>query len=537
MSLDTLRKLWRLVAPHRGDFAHLLVLALFTGVLMAFADPIALKLLIESLESGDSARFALLAAIILAIATVATLAGYRMNVVGKRLQNKVHADLCERMADAYFHQPFASATAGGEGYHVNRIHEEARELSRAGGVLAGLLARVAQLFAALAVALLFSWKVTLVLLLLLPALVLLSRRYSGRIARTESQRHEAEASFKSLLGRAVSAYRGVLMFGLRPSAARQLRSELEKPLELGYENTRLASRYGALSGLYFSYSELAVILVAGSQVIAGALSIGALFGFMRAYQIVMQQVNALAGLVPTLARLRAAGERADAYLAAVGAPQSEVDRSPRRSGLLVAERLVLGWHIDIPAPALSFCLRPGQSMLVEGANGSGKSTLALFASGFLEPLGGRWARPPMDRVSASFADAGFLPGQVSQSFEGLGDDAATREQIRAVQEAMGVADLLESDSRALSRGQAARLQVALALCKDADLYVFDEPFANVDEPGKDCVAACIRRFTKGRAFIVITHGDSGLLGGFDLALRLGASEGCAQPAVGAECSA
>jgi len=57
----------------------------------------------------------------------------------------------------------------------------------------------------------------------------------------------------------------------------------------------------------------------------------------------------------------------------------------------------------------------------------------------------------------------------------------------------------------LSAGQKARLALALALSKDADLYIFDEPLANLDTESKEYFLNKILEKTKGKSLILISH--------------------------------
>ena len=127
----------------------------------------------------------------------------------------------------------------------------------------------------------------------------------------------------------------------------------------------------------------------------------------------------------------------------------------------------------------------------------------------------------MRQVSASFADGGLMPGSVSDSFAGLQASPESSARCRAVVDSLGIEPLLTVDPGELSRGQMARVQVALALGKDADMYVLDEPLANIDLESRKLIADSIRHFTKGKALVVITHGDEDLFGRFDRTLLVG----------------
>ncbi|MCK5582469.1 MAG: hypothetical protein KAI33_01695, partial [Elusimicrobiales bacterium] len=57
-------------------------------------------------------------------------------------------------------------------------------------------------------------------------------------------------------------------------------------------------------------------------------------------------------------------------------------------------------------------------------------------------------------------------------------------------------------------GQKKKVEVVMGLMKNAGLYVFDEPLANVDEESKGKIMKHIFDRSKNSALIVIMHGDN-----------------------------
>jgi ABC-type Mn2+/Zn2+ transport system ATPase subunit len=53
------------------------------------------------------------------------------------------------------------------------------------------------------------------------------------------------------------------------------------------------------------------------------------------------------------------------------------------------------------------------------------------------------------------------------------------------------------------------------LSERADVYVVDEPFANLDQDGKDLVFRILVERTQGHGLLVVHHGDEELDNRFD----------------------
>lgn len=161
---------------------------------------------------------------------------------------------------------------------------------------------------------------------------------------------------------------------------------------------------------------------------------------------------------------------------------------------------------------VSFCVRTGEFLVISGANGSGKSVLMHLIAGLDEPTSGTVTLSGA-RVGLVFQnpDAQILGDtpleDVSFGPRNLGQDRKTAAQTahRALAEA-GLAEKEDHPARALSGGEKRRLAVAGIMAMDADLVIFDEPYANLDWPGVLQVNSILRDLRKsGKTVIVLTH--------------------------------
>lgn len=84
----------------------------------------------------------------------------------------------------------------------------------------------------------------------------------------------------------------------------------------------------------------------------------------------------------------------------------------------------------------------------------------------------------------------------------------------------GLSGRLGADPALLSQGEQRKLQCVCALLKDADVYIFDEPLANVDGASKRVIMEEIARRTEGRTLILILHGEQDFRVMFDRELAL-----------------
>lgn len=160
---------------------------------------------------------------------------------------------------------------------------------------------------------------------------------------------------------------------------------------------------------------------------------------------------------------------------------------------------------------VSFTVACGDYFGIVGSNGSGKSTLTQILSGIAVPTAGRaMVRGrvlPLLEVAAGFHQE--LTGRENVvllgTILGLG-----RAQIDAEMERIaafsGVERHLDTPVKRYSSGMMARLSFATAICFPADIYVFDEVLAVVDDSFREqCTSELARINQAGATIIFMSH--------------------------------
>jgi len=131
-------------------------------------------------------------------------------------------------------------------------------------------------------------------------------------------------------------------------------------------------------------------------------------------------------------------------------------------------------------------LRAGEFVSIVGPSGCGKSTLLRLAAGLLAPTHGTVDRST-ERVGYVFQDPTLLPWRsVRRNVELIGElsGVSRRERRARASETLrrvGLAEFADQHPRTLSAGMRMRASLARALTVRPDLFLFDEPFAAVDE--------------------------------------------------------
>ncbi len=151
----------------------------------------------------------------------------------------------------------------------------------------------------------------------------------------------------------------------------------------------------------------------------------------------------------------------------------------------------------------------GEVIGIVGPNAIGKTTFIKMLAGILEPDEGFTTTTAFTiSYKPQYIDRKLLPcTTVEECIEKVNKDSldASHWLFHEVIRRLGIDRLRKKEVATLSGGELQKLFVALALIKDADVYLFDEPSAHIDVEDQLTVARAIKRVTRMRkavSFIV-----------------------------------
>ena len=149
-----------------------------------------------------------------------------------------------------------------------------------------------------------------------------------------------------------------------------------------------------------------------------------------------------------------------------------------------------------------------------GPNGSGKTTLIKLANGLLQPTGGSikiagMAPGPDTKALVSYLpDADWLPDWmcVEQLVEMFGDFYADFDPAKASEMLAKLNLSPKAKLKTLSKGNKEKVQLILAMSRNARLYLLDEPIGGVDPAARDYILSTIlNNYQKDATVVLSTH--------------------------------
>ncbi len=504
-----MKTLWTLLEGRRGEFLLLVAVSSLVSATEALLHPLMLKWLFdEAVIAQDFRRFALLGFAYLAVGLGLIALFWVASLWQKALINQVVLDLEGRLLAQALRIDWKDFSREGAGAFVSRVHRDVLEgLAPAISLLVDLARQALAALTFLGVLLYLSWQATLALAILVPPLLWVAQRVGTGIRRATEYERESEARYLEVLSQSLKAFRALrgLPRLLSPTLAAN-REALRAHLEDTYRSHRLMWAQQAWSDVFMNLANTLALVVGGYFVLNRVLSFGGFLAFVNAFWRAVDNTFSLLRRVPEFHRYGQILERLHGLLSSAPDPYVQPAAEARLEGVR------LGYAGGAPLELPRVEIRPGERLLLVGPNGVGKTTLLHVLSGYLAPERGKVERPA--RVAALTAPTELPPLTVRE----LVPDAGIRKEL-------GLEGLEDRRPEALSSGQRQRAAIGALLCEEADLYLLDEPLANLDLESREGVLDLILRRTAGKALVVVLHGDEALHSRFDRVVELAGPQG------------
>ncbi|MCA9673612.1 MAG: ATP-binding cassette domain-containing protein [Myxococcales bacterium] len=531
-NIGVLRRLIGLVRPHLGRFA-LAVATLLAASGLSLVYPMAAKYAIDvgmsSKSSVELDRIVLgLLALFVFHSGLVWVRHYSMSWLGER----VVADLRALVVDRVLLLPMAWFHERRTGELVGRLASDVTTVENTvGSELSQALRNGVQLIGGLSLLLWVDWRLTAMMLLVIPPLLLITLWF-GREIRLMSKRVQDEmAQVSGHIQESIGAIQTVQAFVREPREGRRYRDGVERIFQETLRMVRWRASFfaGAMGAGYLAVA--AMIWLGGRALIRGDLSSGELTAFFLYTFMVAGALADLAGLWSALQRAAGATERLFAIIDTtpeIRDPEAPVPLPPG-GGALELRGVTFTYASRPTQPVLEhvdLTVAPGQVIALVGPSGAGKSTILSLLFRFYDVTGGEVRLEGVDVRRLRLAELRRAMALVAQEpvlFSGTirdniayGRDDATQAQVeRAARDANahdfvtsfpdGYDTVIGERGVKLSGGQKQRIAIARALLADPRVLVLDEATSNLDSESEAQVQQALARLMKGRTTVVVAH--------------------------------
>ncbi len=532
-SLRPLREIIPFIRPYwRVLLLALVALLVGAGALLGL--PIALRYVVDfGIAGKDPAQinryFLYLLGVAILFGTFAAARMYLVNWLGERVVADIRQAVYRRILR--LDPAFFEITKTGE--VLSRITTDTTLIQAIAGVgLSIALRNIIQLAGSIVMLAITSPRLTGMILLLVPAvvipLIVIGRRVRG-LSRTAQDR---VADSSGMAGEILNAIQTVQAFTMEEFQGRRFGTAVEASFDAAIRRARASALLTGVSVVAL-FGAITVVLWIGSHaVLEGQITGGQLGQFLLYAMFVAASAASLSEVWSEVQRAAGAMERLMELLKAeprITIPREPLALPPRREGSIRFDNVSFCYPSRPGSPALqdfSLTISPGERVAFVGPSGAGKSTTFQLLLRFYDLAGGRIFVDGVDIAQARPEDVrariGVVPqetvifGATARENIRFGRPEATDEEIEAAARAaaadefiralpQGYDTFLGERGTRLSGGQRQRLAIARAILKDPPILLLDEATSSLDAESERLVQEALEFLEKDRTTIVIAH--------------------------------
>ena len=380
------------------------------------------------------------------------------------------------------------------------------------------------LFASL---LFMNWKLTLVMVAILPLIAVMVRTASKKFRKQSKKIQLAMGDVTHVASETIQGYRVVRSFGGETYEEQRFLNASQSNTDKQLRMTRTGAIYTPMLQLVI-YSAMAVLMFL-VLFLRGDASAGDMVAYITLAGLLPKPIRQLSEVSSTIQKGVAGAESIFEQLDV----EPEVDTGTVERDSVSGRLDVRNLSFTYPGTDrqvlddISFSAEPGQMVALVGRSGSGKSTLANLIPRFYHHDKGEILidgveveqykllnlRRHIAQVTQHvtlFSDTvanniayGDLAGAPREDIEKAARDAYAMDFISQLPN--GLDTQVGENGVLLSGGQRQRLAIARALLKNAPLLILDEATSALDTESERHIQAALDQVMKGRTTLVIAH--------------------------------
>ncbi len=390
-----------------------------------------------------------------------------------------------------------------------------------------LLRQSITLLGALAIILYLNWKLTGLILLILPPLMIFARVFGRRLKVFSEKLQDQVAQAVVVLEEVMSSIKIVKSFTREPYERDRFQEKIETAFERAVDKLKISAFFGPfILGLTFLVSAL-LIWYGGYQVMQGATTPGELAAFFLYALIIAGPIGTFVRLYTQIQEARGAIQRVYEILDTQPIIQNPENPVPLENitGSIQFENVSFGYQHTV-IHDVSFNVLAGQTVALVGPSGAGKSTLIKLLFRFFDPnsgairLDGHDIRT-LDRKSF-LSQIALVPretllfgGTVRENILYGKLDATESELKEAAQKAnahefitnmeKGYDTIVGEKGTKLSGGERQRIAIARAILKDPKILVLDEATSSLDNRSESLIQEGLETLMAHRTTFIVAH--------------------------------
>ncbi|CAI2719558.1 ABC transporter ATP-binding protein [Nitrospina watsonii] len=451
---------------------------------------------------------------------------YILGFVGNRITADFRMDFfghIQRLSLSFFHGRRVGEILSRMGNDITVIQKALISIPVA------VLRQTITLLGGLAIILYLNWKLTGLILLILPPLMLFARVFGKRLKDLSEQVQDRLAKAAVVLEEMVSSIKVVKSYTREPHEQKRFESGIEDAFDAEVKKVKISAAFGPFILFLTFLVSTALVWYGGRQVMTGTTTPGELAAFFL-YAII------IAGPIGTFVRLYTQVQEA---LGAIRRVNEIMNLEPQVTtpdnavaleqveGRIEFDHVTFGYAPERPVVHdIHFDIAPGERVALVGPSGAGKSTLIQLLHRFFDVDAGMVRIDGHDLreldLTAFLKQMALVP-QETLLFGGTVRDNilygkldATEDELKRAAQSANAEDFIRNLENGygtivgekgvkLSGGERQRIAIARAMLKDPRILVLDEATSSLDNQSESLIQDALEKLMKGRTTFIIAH--------------------------------
>ena len=532
---DTL-KIFSYIKPYKWHFIGALVL-LFLSNLTFMSIPLFIGEMVDIASGESDLDFSIddIGILLIIILVLQGIFGYTRIILNAIVSEKGIADVRKDLYSKIISLQYDFFEENKTGDLISRITGDVSKLYSIFSVTLGeFLRQIITLLIGLTFLIVTAPKLSLVMLMTIPVVVILAIAFARTIRKLSKRRQDELADSNSLIGEAIQSIQVVKAFANEVFENLKYKKSINKVVDTSLKYARARALF-ALFIITIFFGAICFIIYMGARMVQnGTMTVGDLLAFVTYTSLIGGAIAGLANFSSELLGAIGATDRVRQILNRVPEVafskngKDEIQKVDFSGPIKFSDvHFTYPTRPDIPIlKGFNMTIGEGQKVALVGPSGVGKSTIIQLLLRFYKISEGQIAigdtsiydyevRSYRSNIAIVPQEVILFGGTIRENILYGRTDATEEEVIEAAKQSNswefidsfpeGLETIIGERGIKLSGGQRQRIAIARAILKDPDILLLDEATSSLDSESEKVVQDALNSLMENRTSIIIAH--------------------------------